>query len=567
MRQSTVTWSPSCSAEERQENEGCSEEETMSFSTLATMDSAHSFLFSEAPPSLEVVPNTYMNESDGLMRSIIHRKKSQKYGSPQGDSINTRHVSGKKIDKTHAQFAVSAGMMLGVRESVGGVSGASSDDVEFDSDDMASLAAECARNEKYKFPSGTCFLSSNVALPYRYKFKAYAPSIFSKIRSTVGVEKQRFLHSICGKDSFIEFISNAKSGQFFFYSHDGRYMIKTQSDEEKAFLLKILPKYYLHIKQNPQSFITHFYGMYRVKIPALNKVTHFVIMKSVFNTEKEIHKIWDLKGSTAGRRAKRGDSVHKDLDIVDEGRKLYVNPGVKKSILNQLRKDTKFLAEMEIMDYSLLLGVHLCTACTAEDSKSIKTVNSDISSTSQERNRRDLLMRTNTPMRRQHRQSMMAKGDAFNEGIETFIQNIEFTYSNNSTGSDDSDDDSSCDGRDIASQESKGTIQSLTDGLISSTTRSLSQWFGSTSPAEEEEQEPYSFREDNGIASYNGTVDSSPQELYFAGIIDILQHYNARKWGETMMRRAAGNSESSISCVKPETYASRFVDFIETLVE
>lgn len=48
------------------------------------------------------------------------------YGSPNDpDSINTRHVSGPTIDSKHAQFALSAGMMLGIRECVGGVRAAS----------------------------------------------------------------------------------------------------------------------------------------------------------------------------------------------------------------------------------------------------------------------------------------------------------------------------------------------------------------------------------------------------------------------------------------------------------
>ena len=132
------------------------------------------------------------------------------------------------------------------------------------------------------------------------------------------MDKQLFLHSICGSDTFIEFVSNAKSGQFFFYSEDGRYMIKTMKQEEKTFLRHILPDYYNHLKDHPHTFLTHFYGMYRVKIPDLGRSVHFIIMKSVFNTELEIHKIWDLKGSTLGCRAKRGDSVHKDLDILDE---------------------------------------------------------------------------------------------------------------------------------------------------------------------------------------------------------------------------------------------------------
>jgi hypothetical protein len=73
---------------------------------------------------------------------------------------------------------------------------------------------ECARIEKVKIPPGAYFISSQFAsLPYRYKFKAYAPHIFSRIREHAGVEKQRFLHSVCGNDAFIEFVSNAKSGQ------------------------------------------------------------------------------------------------------------------------------------------------------------------------------------------------------------------------------------------------------------------------------------------------------------------------------------------------------------------
>lgn len=45
-----------------------------------------------------------------------------------------------------------------------------------------------------------------------------------------------FLLSVCGNANFIEFISNAKSGQFFFYSSDGKYMIKTMTNAESKFL-------------------------------------------------------------------------------------------------------------------------------------------------------------------------------------------------------------------------------------------------------------------------------------------------------------------------------------------
>ena len=55
--------------------------------------------------------------------------------------------------------------------------------------------------------------------------------------------------------------------------------------------------------------------------------------------------------------------------------------------------------------------------------------------------------------------------------------------------------------------------------------------------------------------------------LFITGVIDILQYYNVRKVGETVMRKAVGNSGEDISCVDPETYGKRFVKFISNLVE
>ncbi|KAJ1381574.1 hypothetical protein B484DRAFT_411697, partial [Ochromonadaceae sp. CCMP2298] len=89
-----------------------------------------------------------------------------------------------------------------------------------------------------------------------------------------------------GDFNYIEFIANSKSGQFFFYSHCGQYMIKTQSKEECVLLRTIMPSYVEHLCQNPNSLLVRFYGMHRVKYKA--KKFYFVIMSSVFNTDKRI---------------------------------------------------------------------------------------------------------------------------------------------------------------------------------------------------------------------------------------------------------------------------------------
>jgi 1-phosphatidylinositol-4-phosphate 5-kinase len=198
------------STEEMQIVEGESDEESVDFSPIN-----EEVWFSSSNSALEVIPH-----NDVGMHASINRSKRKSYGSPVGQDISTRHVSGKKIDKKHTQFALSAGMMLGVRECVGGLSSLSEND---DYNESSPNEKEFTHVEKIKIPAGAYFISNEMSsLPYRYNFKAYAPTIFSNIRAMAGVDKQRFLHSICGNDAFIEFVSNAKSGQFFFYSHDGR---------------------------------------------------------------------------------------------------------------------------------------------------------------------------------------------------------------------------------------------------------------------------------------------------------------------------------------------------------
>ena len=124
-----------------------------------------------------------------------------------------------------------------------------------------------------------------------------------------------YVRSLCSQFSFIEFIANSRSGQFFFYSADGKYMIKTQTKEECTFLRRILPHYYRHVIQNPATMLTRFYGMHRVKMHHIRRKMRFVVMGSVFATREDVKCMFDVKGSTVGRFAKPGERVLKDCDL------------------------------------------------------------------------------------------------------------------------------------------------------------------------------------------------------------------------------------------------------------
>jgi 1-phosphatidylinositol-4-phosphate 5-kinase len=58
-------------------------------------------------------------------------------------------------------------------------------------------------------------------LSHDFKFKDYAPKVFHRIRQLFGVDSASYMLSVSGNCNYLEFMSNSKSGQFFFYSHDG----------------------------------------------------------------------------------------------------------------------------------------------------------------------------------------------------------------------------------------------------------------------------------------------------------------------------------------------------------
>jgi hypothetical protein len=60
-------------------------------------------------------------------------------------------------------------------------------------------------------------------------------------------------------------------------------------------------------------------------------------------------------------------------------------------------------------------------------------------------------------------------------------------------------------------------------------------------------------------------VVNIPIATHDTGIIDFLQYYNAKKMGETVIKKMSSNED--ISCVDPETYGNRFVKFVSSLIE
>lgn len=215
---------------------------------------------------------------------------------------------------------------------------------------------------------------------YDFKFKDYAPWVFRELREYFYLDPSDYLVSLTAKYILSELGSPGKSGSFFYFSRDYRFIIKTIRHSEHKFLRSILKEYHEHIKKNPHTLLSRFYGLHRVKLPRGKKI-HFVIMNNLFPPHRDIHETYDLKvspsplhlsaradatkGSAIGRiypenlAATNPTAILKDLNWVTRHRYLYLGPEKKALFEEQLRRDTELLQKLRIMDYSLLTGIHI----------------------------------------------------------------------------------------------------------------------------------------------------------------------------------------------------------------
>ena len=86
------------------------------------------------------------------------------------------------------------------------------------------------------------------------------------------------------------------SGALMWFTHSGEYVIKTVDRGQAKFLHKMLTSYYMNIKENPDTLLTRFYGLYAVKMwnnPA--KRIRIVVMKNFFPTGVKFDFKFDLK--------------------------------------------------------------------------------------------------------------------------------------------------------------------------------------------------------------------------------------------------------------------------------
>ncbi|KAI0743821.1 SAICAR synthase-like protein [Daedaleopsis nitida] len=344
---------------------------------------------------------------------------------------------------------------------------------------------------------------------YDFKFKDYAPWVFRELREDYfHVDPADYLLSLTAKYILSELGSPGKSGSFFYFSRDYRFIIKTIHYAEHKFLRRILKQYHEHVKNNPHTLLSRFYGLHRVKLPHGRKI-HFVIMNNLFPAHKDIHETYDLKGSTVGREypeekaAQNPRAVLKDLNWINRGKTLELGPEKRALLTEQLRRDSELLKEIGVMDYSLLIGIH--------------------------------------NMRRGNRDNVRRNT------LRVFAPDMPL----------------------ISRKKTKGPKSPEAIALRRIMREADPQSLGDTTivlPEEDTgERQHFLFYQDEGGLRATDELNESMDTIYYLGVIDILTPYNTLKKLEHFWKGLSADRHK-ISPVPPIEYAGRFFAFMKAVM-
>eukprot|EP00123_Amoebidium_parasiticum_P013297 comp21883_c0_seq1/m.31324 comp21883_c0_seq1/g.31324 ORF comp21883_c0_seq1/g.31324 comp21883_c0_seq1/m.31324 type:complete len:627 (-) comp21883_c0_seq1:472-2352(-) len=191
--------------------------------------------------------------------------------------------------------------------------------------------------------------------------KDYAPKVFRNIREMYDIHTKDYQVSwTLPEEKLVAKEGAGRSGSLFLLSDDNRYMLKTIPHDEVLTFLEVLPAYYQHLTDHPESLIMKVFGLMRCRLPGF---THYVIIFNnvLYNPPNGVNAIYDLKGRVPkpGKALQNTQKVGSNYVFKDKDldRKFYLAEEVKFDFFTTLAGDINFFQANNLMDYSLLIGI------------------------------------------------------------------------------------------------------------------------------------------------------------------------------------------------------------------
>ena len=210
---------------------------------------------------------------------------------------------------------------------------------------------------------------------FRCEFESGSTRLWCKI---LFAEQFDALRRTCGCDvsvveslsrCFIWDSSGGKSGSSFLKTRDHRLVVKQLSRFEMDAFSKFAPQYFAYMSQclsrGRRTALAKIFGCFRIgfRNPQTGKSLKLdcFVMENLFYGVEGIRS-YDLKGSTRNRYVQetgKESEVLLDENLIDANHlnPIFIREHSKKLLRASLYNDSLFLADMNVMDYSLMVGV------------------------------------------------------------------------------------------------------------------------------------------------------------------------------------------------------------------
>ncbi|KAF9029974.1 hypothetical protein BDZ89DRAFT_1101417 [Hymenopellis radicata] len=236
--------------------------------------------------------------------------------------------------------------------------------------DPAELAdpTEDLRVPSSKLPWAISFESGGLTISCTVLY----PEQFDALRRTYDCEKS-MIESLarCVKWN----ANGGKSGSAFLKTRDDRFIAKEMSRPELQTMETFAPAYFDYmssaVSADRPTLLAKVFGIYKLTFrktdhesghgKAKSTQMNLLVMENLFY-DRRFSKIYDLKGSTRNRHVQstgRENEVLLDENLVQTAHlsPFYLREHSKRILRGALFNDSKFLADINVMDYSLVCGV------------------------------------------------------------------------------------------------------------------------------------------------------------------------------------------------------------------
>ena len=195
------------------------------------------------------------------------------------------------------------------------------------------------------------------------KIEEFAPKCFAYLRNLENINMPDMINQFLPKNNKKGISeSQGKSGSFFISTDDNKYLIKTLKVEEFDLIKNsFLYKYCKYLEKNPKSLLSHLYGMYNLNVNQGKDNILIIVMRNVIGDfQDNIIAKFDLKGSSFKRKSKFDIEkidikTMKDNKFYEIEHRIFLSKESSDKLRKICKKDSEFLRDMELMDYSLFL--------------------------------------------------------------------------------------------------------------------------------------------------------------------------------------------------------------------